>query len=467
MKTTVAPVEGNKVKLSIELDEQELEESIEAAFRKIAREVRIPGFRPGKAPRRVVEARFGAGAGRVEALRDSLPDFYARAVREHGVDVIAAPEIDIVSGEDSGPVTFDAVVEVRPRLDLVGYQGLRAIVPNPVVTEEDVDAQLDRLRSNFAELRVVERPARDGDNLTIDLAATRAGEAVPGLSSTDFMYELGSGSVLAELDVRLQGAKPGDILSFDAELPDGVVSLRVLVKQVQEKVLPEPTDEWASEASEMETVAELRSDIRRRLEEARKLEVSYAWRNGTMGALVELVDLEPPEPLVRDELERRAHDFAHRLEAQGMSIVQYMKITGQDEEAIVAGLRAEAVPAVKADLALRAVADAESIDATPEEVDAEISRLAQAYGQRPEQLRLALESNGQMSAVVSDLRKSKAFDWLVERVELVDPDGQPVDRSLLAPESPSEPQPAARTPSGGPDGDPETDPSADPESGEA
>lgn len=467
MKTTVAPVEGNKVKLSIEVEEHEFEGSVDAAFRKIAREVRIPGFRPGKAPRRVVEARFGAASGRAEALRDSLPDYYRRAVREHGVDVIADPEIDITAGQDSGPLVFDAVVEVRPRLDLVGYQGLRATVPKPLVTEEDVDAQVDRLRSNFAELQVVQRPARDGDNLTIDLAASRDGESVPGLSSSDFMYELGSGSVLAELDVRLQGAKIGDILTFDAELPDGTVSLRVLVKEVQEKLLPEPTDEWASEASEMETIAELRTDIRRRLEEARKLEAVYAWRNGMMGALVELVDTEPPEPLVREELERRAHDFAQRLEAQGMSIVQYMKLTGQDEAAIVAGLRTEAIPSVKADLALRAVADAESLEPTPEEVDAEIVRLAEAYGQRPDRLRKALEDNGQMPAVLSDLRKSKAFDWLLERVELVDPEGQPVDRTMLATDPPSEPQPAAGTSSTGSGADPETELTADPESGEA
>ncbi len=441
MKTTVAPVEGNKVKLSIVVDEVEFERDVDAAFRKIAREVRIPGFRPGKAPRRVVEARFGAGAGRVEALRDALPGYYERAVREHGVEVIAAPELEVTSGEDSGSVAFDAVVEVRPHLELVGYQGLRATVPKLVVTEEEVDAQVDRLRSNFAQLQVVERPAGDGDDVTIDLSASRGGEAVPGLSSTDFMYELGSGSVLPELDEHLRGARPGDILAFDAELPDGEVSLRVLVKQVQEKLLPEATDEWASEASEMETLEELRDDIRRRLQEARKLEGLHAWREGTMQALLELVDIEPPEPLVREELERRAHAFAHRLESQGVSIVKFMQATGQDEAAIVSGLRAESIPAVLADLALRAVAEAESLEPTPEEVDFEISRLAAAYGQRPEPVRQSLELNGQMSAVISDLKKSKAFEWLLERVELVDPDGQPVDRALLAPGPTGDPQP--------------------------
>lgn len=467
MKTTVEPLEGNKVKLSIEVDEHEFERSIDAAFRKIAREVRIPGFRPGKAPRRVIEARFGAGAGRAEALRDALPDYYAQAVRDNDVDVIAPPEIDITAGEDTGPVVFDAVVEIRPQLNLVGYQGLRVTVPKPEVSDADVDAQVDRLRGNFGELVRVDRPARDGDNLTVDLGASRDGEPVAGLSSDDFLYELGSGTVLPELDTQLQGAKTGDIVAFDAELPDGTVSLRVLVKDVQEKVLPEPTDEWASEASEFDTLDELRADLRQRLESVRKVEAMYAWRNGTVEALIELVEAEPPEPLVQAELERRAHDFAHRLESQGVSIVQYLQATGQDEGQVVAGLRAEAVPSVKADLALRAVAEAEGLEPTDEEVEAEIGRLAAAYGQRPDQLRANLERAGQMPAVRSDLKKSKALEWLGEHVELVDPDGQPVDRTLLAPEPPSEPETTSEASTDDTGGAAETDPTAAPESGEA
>ena len=451
MKTIVEPLEGNKVKVSVEVDEEEFERSLDTAFRKIAREVRIPGFRPGKAPRRIIEARLGAGAGRVEALRDSLPDYYAQALQEHGVDAIAPPEIDITAGEDAGPVAFDAVVEVRPQLKLAGYQGLRVNVPSPLVGDADVEAQIDRLRANFGELSPVDRPARDGDNLTIDLAARRDGEPVAGLSADDFLYELGSASVLPELDDRLRGAKPGDILAFDAELLDGPVSLQVLVKDVKEKILPAASDQWASEASELDTVEELRADIRERLQAVRKVEGLYAWRNGTLEALVELVDIDAPEPLVQAELERRAHDFAHRLEAQGVSISRYLQATGQDEQQVVAGLRSEAVPAVKADLALRSVADAEGIDVTDEEVDAEIERLATAYGQKPAALRSKLQRAGQMPAVRSDLKKSKALEWLVEHVELVDPDGQPVDRSLLSPEVPGEAEPAEQAPTAAPE----------------
>src|SRR3954452_4191957 len=248
MKTSVEPLEGNKVKLSIEVDENEFEKAVDAAFRKIAREVRIPGFRPGKAPRRLLEARIGAEAAREEALRESLPEFYAQAVKESEVDAIAAPEIDITSGREEGSVAFDAVVEVRPRVSVPGYNGLQATIPDPRVSDEEIDRQIDRLRNSFAELNTVQRPARDGDHLTIDLNGTRHGEPVEGLSATGFLYELGSGSVIPELDQQLQGTNAGDILKFNAPVPgqDEEATLQVLVKEVKEKILPEVTDEWAS-----------------------------------------------------------------------------------------------------------------------------------------------------------------------------------------------------------------------------
>jgi trigger factor len=439
MKTVVEPLEGNKVKMSIEVDEQEFEQSINAAFRKIAREVRVPGFRPGKAPRRILEARLGAGTGRAEALRDSLPDYYAQALRQNEVDAIAPPEIDITAGEESGAVLFDAVVEVRPQITLVGYDGLKVTVPSPEVSEEDITSQIDRMRSNFGTLEAVERPARSGDNLTIDLKASREGEPVAGLTTDDFLYELGSGSVLPELDEKLPGAKVGDILAFDASFggsgEDDTVHLEVLVKDVKEKVLPEVTDEWASEASEFETVAELRSDIVKRMTMVKRMQASMGLRNGAVEALVELVGVDAPEPLVNAEIERRAHDLGHRLEQQGATIAQYLEATGQTEEQVVAELRSGAEPAVKADLGLRAIAESAGLEPTEAEIDAEIERLAGAYELTPAALRANLERADQMPAVRSDLKKSKALEWLVDHVELVDPEGHPVDRALLTPEA--------------------------------
>jgi trigger factor len=435
MEADVESLEGNKVKLSVRVDEQEFERDIDAAFRKIAREVRIPGFRPGKAPRRILEARLGKESGRAEALRDALPNYYSRAIRDHDVDAVAAPEIDITSGQDDGPVSFDAVVEVRPHLHLAGYSGLRVVIPSPVVSEEDIDAQIDRLRNNFGELTPVDRPARNGDYLTIDLNGTRDGEPVPGLTTDDFLYELGSGSVLAELDDRLHGAKVGDILGFDAEIPgDKPVSLKVLVKDIKEKVLPEVTDEWASDASEFDTVEELRSDIVKRMGLIKKVQSTLSMRSATVEALVELVGDDPPASLVDAEVQRGLHDLGHRMEAQGATIAQYLEATGQTPEQFLETMRQSAIPSVKADLALRAVAEAEGIEPTEDDIDAEIARLAETYKMKVSELRKQLDRAEQMPAVRSDWKKSKALEWLLEHVEIVDADGQPIDRALLEPD---------------------------------
>lgn len=441
MKAVVEPLEGNKVKLSVEVDEQEFDKALDEAFRKIAREVRIPGFRPGKAPRRVLEARLGTDAARQEALRDALPDYYAKAVRDHDVDVIAPPEIDITEGQESGPVAFDAVVEVRPRIQVPGYRGLQVTVPNPAVTDEDVERQVDRLRANFGELVVVSRPAKDGDFLTLDLHITRGGEVVEG-STDDYLYELGSRMFGNDLDDRLQGGRVGDILSFDSDTPDGgSVQFRVLVKDIKEKLLPEVTDEWTKEASEFETAEELRADIRKRVSAIKMVQAMLAVRNGAVQALTELVSDEMPDALVNAELESRIHDLGHRLEAQRATIPMYLEATGQTEEQLVGELRTAAVEAVKADLALRAVAEGEEVEVSDEEMDAEVVRMAERMRQKPAQVRRALERAEQMPAVRSDLRKSKALEWLVEHIEVVDEEGHPVDRAELSPPQSDEDQP--------------------------
>ena len=189
MKAVVEPLEGNRVKVSVEVDEAEFEHDVDAAFRRIAREVRLPGFRPGKAPRRVLEAKLGKDIGREEALREALPTYYSKAVRENDVDVIAAPEIEITAGKDEGPVAFDAVVEVRPVIAVGGYGHLRVEIPRPEATEEEIDAQIDRLRDQFAELTTVDRPAIDGDHVTITINGSRDGEDIAGLQADDYLYE--------------------------------------------------------------------------------------------------------------------------------------------------------------------------------------------------------------------------------------------------------------------------------------
>jgi trigger factor len=436
MKTTVEPLEGNKVKLSVEVDEEEFEKALDAAFRKIAREVRIPGFRPGKAPRRLLEARIGTDVARKEALRDALPEYYLQAVREQDIDAIAPPQIDITAGEDAGGVRFDAIVEVRPRVSVAGYAGMQVTIPSPEVTEADVDRQIDRLRANFGELRPVARPAQPGDHVSIDITVTHHSETLD--ERPDYLYELGSGTVVPELDEQLRGARPGDILKFNARVPgrDDEVTFRVLVKEVSEKVLPEVTDEWAQDASEFDTVEELRAHLRTQIATLKWARARLALADAVVEELVKLVDDDVPESLVSEELERRIHDLGHRLAEQNIDLARYLELTGRDRDQLLAELREQSVSAVKADLALRAVADAEGIEVTEEELDDEIREIAERAGRKPAEVRRGLERSGSIAAVRSDIRKTKAVRWLIEHVEVVDEEGRPVDRSLL--EGPSE-----------------------------
>ncbi|MET1050634.1 MAG: trigger factor [Acidimicrobiales bacterium] len=440
MKATVETLEGNKVKVSVEVDETEFESAVDDAFRRIAREVRIPGFRPGKAPRRVLEAQLGTGFAREEALRHALPEYYAQAVRENDVDVIAPPEIDITGGEEDGPVVFDAVVEIRPEIAIRGHDDLTVTIPSPLVSDEEVDAQVERLRQNFAELATVDRAAQDGDNVTIDIAGWEDDEPVSGLTADDYLYEVGAGAVVAEIDDQLRGAKVGDILEFDAAHPDpdseASLRIRIMVKEIKEKVLPEVDDEWANEASEFETLEALREDLRKRSAMTRVIMAQMGLRNGAAQAAGDLVDADDvPEAMVSAEMEHRLQDLAMRLQAQGMDFDSYMAASGQDQEGMVAELRDAAVMATKADLALRGIAEAEGLDATEEDLDEELEKLAERVEQTSAEVRLALEEGDQIPAVRSDLRKRKALDWLVEHVQIVDEDGTPVDRAdLEAPE---------------------------------
>lgn len=477
LTTSVESLDANKVRLTVAVPAAEFEKAIDAAFRKLAREVKIPGFRPGKAPRQLLEARLGAGVAREQALRDALPEYYAEAVAAEDIDVIAPPEIDIKGGEDQGDVEFDAVVEVRPVVDLAGYDALRIEIPNPDVDDATVDAQIDALRERFADLEDKQGTLADGDYAQIDIKGYVHDEVIDGLSATDFLYEVGSGSVVDALDQELRGARPGDILKFTDTLPERLaagrrgrptaneaslatptsgggerageeVAFQVLVKEAKRKVLPDADDEWASEASEFDTIEELRADARSRLDLYSRVQAQMLVRDKVLAAAADLVDIEAPDPLVAQEMERRLHDLHHRLEPQGVNITQYLTATGQDHETFVAGVREGAAIAVQADLALRAVVAQEGITATDEEVDAEVDRLAERVGEKPAKVRRDLEQRGALEAVRSEIARGKALEHLVGHASVVDEDGNAVDLTLptsAGPESDDSPNDDAPT----------------------
>ncbi len=444
MKSTVEALESNRVKVSVDIDAEEFEEKLDEAFRKLARQVRLPGFRPGKAPRRVLEARLGPQAARGEALSDALPEYYAQAVVDHDVDVIAPPEIDITSGAEDGSISFDAVVEVRPLVTITGYDQLKAELPSPEPTTEEISQQVDQLRKQFGELAPVSRPAIDGDNVTMDIYGSYNGEEVEGLTVDDYAYEVGQGAVVPEIDEQLQGSKAGDILEFNAEHPDpgedGLLRFRILVKQVQETVLPDFDDEFAQEASEFDTVDELRADISGNIARAKRADALASLANQVGEQLAELVIDDIPEALVDAEVQHRLRTLQMRLASQGIEIDTYLEAIGQTAEELAEALREPALQEAKTDLALRAVAAAESIEATDEDVDLELAMLAAQVGQTVDELKSSVfaDDESRLKGVRLDAKMRRTREWVLERVEIKDPDGNPIERSSLNPDSESD-----------------------------
>ncbi len=448
METTVEALEGNKVRLRVSVPASEFEAAIDAAFRKLAREVRIPGFRPGKAPRRLLEAHLGTDVAREQAIRDAVPDYYVKAVEAEDLDTIAPPEFEITAGQAEGDVEFDAVVEVRPQVEIEGYDSLQIEIEDPSVLDPEIDVQIDNLRERFADLEESTSPLATGDYAQLNIKGSIHDEEVPGLTASDFLYEVGSKLVVPKLDEELLGKSPGDMLQFNDELPaqwgeraGQEVTFSVLVKETKKKVLPEANDEWVREASEFDSLADLRNDIRKRMENVRLIQANLTVRDKVLQAIGAKVAIDIPEPLIQAEMERRLHNLLHRLEEQGASVEQYLMATGVTQDQLLADVRLESTKAVKADLGLRAVVAAEEISASDEEVDAEIARLAERSGRKPAQLRKEIERGQGLQAVRSELSRGKALQFLVDHATVVDEEGKPLDISFPepAPEAPPEP----------------------------
>ena len=434
MKSTVEPLEGNKVKVSVSVDESEFDRDIDSAFRKIAHEVRLPGFRAGKAPRKVLEARIGIAAAREQALRDGVPNYLAKAVREHDVDLIATPQVEITGGEETGDVVFDATCEVRPEVSVPGYGGLRVEVAAVEASDADIDEAVNVELGRQATLVEVDRPIVVGDQVTMDLNGTRDGEPIPGLNTDDWLYEVGKGWVAGGFDDKLVGANAGDHLEFSL-VPNGneePADFEVTITRVQEKLLPELTDSWVDEnIAEYDTVAGWRSSIADRLNETKLNAVRNQIIDRVTTELATLVELEPPEAMVQGDLQQRVQNTVQQFQAQGISIDQWLSITGQDTNSFIESLRVQSHKAVKVDLALRAVAAAEAFEVTDDDIENEYERIAVQVRQKVNQVRKAYEKNDAVSELVAQLRKSKALDWLLHNVEIVDPAGNKIDNDVI------------------------------------
>ncbi len=437
--SSVDQLEDNKVKITVEVDESDVDEAIDAAFKKISKDVSLPGFRPGRVPRKVLEAKFGQEYARSEALNELIGQNYRNAVIAHEVDAIAQPEVNITEGEESGPLCFEAVVATRPSVSLEGYNELTITLPPLEATKEEIDSQIDNLREQAAEREEVDRPAIMADFVTMDLSGSQDGEPEESLTADDFTYEIGSGFIVDSINENLLGTKVGEIVEFEGDHPNeegSVLSFRALIKKIEEKKLPELTDEFVAEMTEFETVDLLTEDTENRITESKRIQASNLLIEQIGSELAELVSEDPPETLINDQVQQQLQEMAMRMAQQGMQFEQFLEATGQDIEALAENMKEPAARVVKIDLALRAVAAAQNILVEQSDIDKEISQMAEYYNQEEAQLVEIFQENGQMLTLKADLMKQKAMKYLEENVEIVDPDGNPIEReAFLLPEN--------------------------------
>ncbi len=434
MRATSSTLDNNRIKLTIEVDETEMNEAMESAAKSLSKQVSIKGFRKGKVPKNVLIAHLGGiEALRAEAIRESMPDFYAHAVSDTLTDPIGQPDINVTSGEESGPLTFEAEVEVRPEASIKGHRELRVEIPSPNVTDAEVLKQIDRFREADAELSEVDRPIALNDLVTMDVRVQKLDSEDEPLEMSDYMYTVGSGVITEGVDELIVGLKAGEDLKLNGTFGAGeTATYELKLKQVKERVMPELNDEWVEENTEWKTVDEMREQIISQMRKMKVVEAQMSQRDSVLVALSDLVPVEiAPELLISSETNERLHDLGHRLSQQNLTLDSFLQITNQSPDDLLATLRADAVRAVRIDLALRALVKAEKIQPTDEEVEEELISTAEAMSTKPEILRQNLRDSGRVVTFRAEVAKMKASRWLSDNVTFVDPDGVEIDRELL------------------------------------
>jgi trigger factor len=425
VRSSVETVEPTRVKISVVVEPDELRPAIDRTVRRLAREVRVPGFRKGKVPRQVMEARLGRDAIVADAIEnEAVPEFYAKALDELDIQPLSRARVDMDDYADGQALEFSATVEVKPELDLPAYKGVVVERPVAEVTDEQLDEQLDRMRERVAQLEVIGRPLATGDFAQIDLRATRHDQEIAQLTRSDILYELGSEMILPEIDKELEGKAKGDILRFNATIPETAaediagqeVTFSILVKEAKTKVLPDLDDDFAQEASEFDTVDELRADLRTRLEEIAGQQARNELENRVLSAYLDQVDVPLPDSLVAEELHFRASRLSEQLAQLRMPLDQYLQMTGQAGDDLQADLKAQAERAVKAQLVLEAVARAEGLEATDEDVEDEVQRQAARLGRDPKEIRKAL-GGSRGDVIRGDILRSKALAMMVDNAD--------------------------------------------------
>jgi trigger factor len=432
LKSTVEQLSPTRVKINVEVPFDELKPNFDRAYRKIAQQVRIPGFRPGKAPARVLESRIGRAPVLDEVVNEAIPAKYLEAVRAGEVRTLGQPDFEVTKLEDREVLEFTAEVDIRPEIALPELDGLAVSVDDVEVTDEEVAAELDQLRARFGTLTGVERPAQDGDFVSIDLSATVDGEEVEEAATTGLSYEIGSGQLVDGIDEAIVGANAGETKTFTTQLVAGQFAGReaevsVTVQSVKQRELPEADDEFAQLASEFDTFDELTADLRERLAKMKKVQQGVQARDKILDELLENVEVPLPEKVVEAEVESRKHDAIHELDHNEDALAQVLESQGKTLDEFNAEVLAESEKAVRTQLLLDTIADVEETSVNDAELTERILYQAQRFGVSPDEYVQRAQQSGQLSAIYADVRRGKALASVVRRATVTDASGAPVD----------------------------------------
>lgn len=450
MKSAVESLSPTRAKLSVEVPFDELKPSLDAAYKKIAQQINVPGFRRGKVPPAVIDRQVGRGAVLDEAINEVLPKKYVEALQENSLEPLAQPEIEVTKFEDNEALEFTAEVDVKPEITLPDYDGIEAEVEDFTVTDTDVEEQSQALRERFASLNDVDRPAADGDFVVLDLKATQDGKVVEGAEVAGMSYQVGRGGMLDGLDEALTGMSAGEDKTFTSQLVGGDlvgedVEVQVTVTQVQEQELPEFDDEFAQMASEFDTAEELTADVRERLGRGKRLEQASAARDVVLERLLDKIEIPLPETLVTEELNARRENIEQQLVYAGMTMEQYLESEGgQTIEEFESDLERRVRDAIAAQFVLDEVAKKEQFGVDQNELSQHLVRRAQQAGQDPQEFANHMFEHNHVPELVQEILRGKALATIVESAVVKDASGNVVELKNLLPDGTiGEPEPAA------------------------
>jgi trigger factor len=437
VKSTVERLSPTRVRINVEVPFDELKPDFDRAYKKIAQQVRVPGFRPGKVPARIIEARLGRGVVLEEVVNGAVPAKYSEAITAaEDVTPIGRPDIEVTEIADNDKLSFKAEVDVRPQIDLPDLASLAVSVDDVEVTDADVQEQLDNLRARFGTLAGVERPAAKDDFVLIDLSATVDGKPVEDATTTGFSYQVGQGGLIDGIDEAIEGLSAGEEATFTSrlvagEFADQDAEITVKVTAVKERQLPEADDEFAQLASEFDTLEELTADLRERLGRVRRMEQVTQARDKVLDAIVDATDVPLPETVVKAEIDSAVHDAVHPFEHDEGKFEEFLVSQGRTREQFDTDTKEAAEKSVRTRLVLDALADREKTTVSEQELTERIVFQAQQYQMQPEEFVQRIQEAGQLGAVYSDVRRSKALIAAVRAATVTDPSGSEVDMSDL------------------------------------